>query len=961
MFTRIKCWFGRAGSAGALVMTGLMLSAAGCHDDNNGPPPTLYTVSGIIQLNVLNPLTGGLPAGLTLSDGPESLTVAAASTTFAFSKGLASGAAYTVSVSASPAGLMCTASSNTGTITTDVTKVVVTCSDASYSVGGSVSGLTATGLVLTNNGGDALTVTSGASKFAFATALAFGSNYAVAVQTQPAGQTCSVAGGAGAVGAGDVTTVAVTCHANAFTLGGTISGLTTSGLVLANGANTLQIASGTTSFSFTQQVAYGGAYTVTVQTQPTGWQCTIANGTGTATAPVTNVQVSCVANTFTVGGTISFTGGSPVAGLVLSDNGTDTLTPAASASTFVFSKGVASGGHYVVTVTSAPTGLTCTVANAAGTIAAANITNVTVTCSTSGFSLGGTISGLNGTGLVLGNGTDTLSITSGATTFTFKDPVALGGNYSVTVPTQPSGQTCSVAGGTGTMVPGGVTSVAVTCGSSGYTLGGTITGLTATGLVLANGADMVSPPTGAATFTLPTRVASGGAYTVVVQTQPGGLSCQIANGSGTMPAANVTSIAVTCQPSGTTGSTFTISAGGTFTCALTAATGVDCWGLNGNGELGNGTVTNTNPIGIPYPVAVVSTSGSGTLTGIATLASGGGQTCAVTSSGALYCWGGNPNGELGNGTLTQSDVPTPVLTSGSTALSGIATTAGAVAAGAGHTCALTSAGGVLCWGEDSTGALGNGVTDANPDYKNPVAVLNSTGSASLSGIASIAAGGSATCALTTNQTALCWGNNDFGQLGNNTAANSNLPVTVLNSAGTAPLSGITQIVTDGMATCALTTAQVVWCWGYDGNGELGNGTNNSSTPNPLPVQVLNHAGTAPLSGITSISFGAGFACALTTGSNVYCWGAPGYTLGAGSAGALPTGLPIEVLDTAGSAPLGGIVAISAGEYNGCAVNTSGAVFCWGTDTYGALGNGTFNASEIPVQVLGIGGNGLLQL
>jgi alpha-tubulin suppressor-like RCC1 family protein len=64
---------------------------------------------------------------------------------------------------------------------------------------------------------------------------------------------------------------------------------------------------------------------------------------------------------------------------------------------------------------------------------------------------------------------------------------------------------------------------------------------------------------------------------------------------------------------------------------------------------------------------------------------------------------------------------------------------------------------------------------------------------------------------------------------------------------------------------------------------------------------------------------------------------------------------------AGSAPLGGIVAISAGEYNGCAVNTSGAVFCWGTDTYGALGNGTFNASEIPVQVLGIGGNGLLQL
>ena len=388
------------------------------------PAPTLYTVSGVIKLNVLNPLAGGLPSGLTLSDGTESLAVAAAATTFAFSKGLASGTAYAVSVSANPAGLMCTASSNTGTITADVTNVVITCSDTSYSVGGSVSGLTGTGLVLTDNGGDALTLASGVSKFTFATVPAFGSNYAVAVQTQPAGQTCSVAGGAGAVGAGDVTTVAVTCHANAFTLSGTITGLTTAGLVLANGADTLQIASGATSFSFTQQVAFGGAYTVTVQTQPTGWQCTVANGTGTATAPVTNVQVSCAADTFTVGGTITFTGGSPVAGLVLSDNGTDTLTPTASASTFAFSKAIAAGGHYAVTVTSSPTGFTCTAANASGTIAAANITNVAVTCSTSSFSLGGTITGLTATGLVLANGADTVSPPTGAATFTLPAKVA---------------------------------------------------------------------------------------------------------------------------------------------------------------------------------------------------------------------------------------------------------------------------------------------------------------------------------------------------------------------------------------------------------------------------------------------------------------------------------------------------------------------------------------------------------
>jgi photosystem II stability/assembly factor-like uncharacterized protein len=166
------------------------------------------------------------------------------------------------------------------------------------------------------------------------------------------------------------------------------------------------------------------------------------------------------------------------------------------------------------------------------------------------YTIGGSITGLVGSGLILvDNGSDTLTITgTGTLPFTFAKKVT--GAYLVTVQTQPANpaQSCTVANGTGT-ASADVTNVAVTCVTQTYTVGGTISGLTQSGLVLANGADTLTVAANAGNFTMPTPVASGSSYDVIVQTQPAGRTCSVANGSGTMGSANVTNVAVTCANS----------------------------------------------------------------------------------------------------------------------------------------------------------------------------------------------------------------------------------------------------------------------------------------------------------------------------------------------------------------------------------------------------------------------------
>jgi hypothetical protein len=177
---------------------------------------------------------------------------------------------------------------------------------------------------------------------------------------------------------------------------------------------------------------------------------------------------------------------------------------------------------------------------------AADVTNVVAVCANRSYQLGGSISGLTTSGLVLTNGTDTLAVAAGASTFTMPASVAYGSPYALTVQTQPTGLTCTVSNGTGTMPANDVANIAVTCADNAYTLGGTITGLTAGGLVLANGSDRLTVAAGAAQFTMPTAVAYTSSYAVNIARQPSGLTCAVTNGTGTMPPGNFSGAVVTC-------------------------------------------------------------------------------------------------------------------------------------------------------------------------------------------------------------------------------------------------------------------------------------------------------------------------------------------------------------------------------------------------------------------------------
>ena len=424
--------------------------------------------------------------------------------------------------------------------------------DLVFSIGGTVSGLVGTGMELQNNGGDDLSINADGA-FTFDTALSDGSVYAVTVATQPTGpsQTCSVTNGTGTISGMDVTNVQVNCVTDQFTIGGNVTGLAGTGLALQNnGGDDLSITSDGT-FAFTTPLDDGSSYTVTIAAQPTNLSqtCSVTNGTGTLSgADVVDVQITCLTNTFTVGGNVSGLAGT---GLVLQNNGGNDL-PITADGGFSFPP-QDDGTNYAVTVVTQPSNLsqTCTVTDGSGTLSGADVTNIQVTCVTDQFTTGGTVSGLNGTGLVLqNNGGDDLSVTADGA-FTFATPLDDGSSYNVTVSAQPTNlsQTCTVSSGAGTLSGADVTNIQITCVTDQFTIGGTVSGLNGTGLVLQNNAGDDLSVTTDGPFTFPTALDDGSDYDVTVLVQPStnrDQQCTVSNGTGTLSGLDVSNVQVQC-------------------------------------------------------------------------------------------------------------------------------------------------------------------------------------------------------------------------------------------------------------------------------------------------------------------------------------------------------------------------------------------------------------------------------
>lgn len=249
-----------------------------------------------------------------------------------------------------------------------------------------------------------------------------------------------------------------------FTLGGSVTGLTGTGLQLKNGSATVSVAANATSYQFAQAIADGTAYDVSVAAQPTmpSQTCSVVNGKGAIAANVTNANVDCKTNAFPINVQLMGLEGS---GLVLQNNGGDNLTVAAFATTAAFSQTVNSGAPFSVTIMTQPTNQNCVVAGAAGNVVNGPVTTVVVNCTTL-RTVGGTVSGLIGTGLRLTETSATVNLDVAMNgSFAFAHAYLPGANYTVQVDTQPSSpaQVCTVANGAGVVPTSDVTNVQVTC------------------------------------------------------------------------------------------------------------------------------------------------------------------------------------------------------------------------------------------------------------------------------------------------------------------------------------------------------------------------------------------------------------------------------------------------------------------------------------------------------------------
>ncbi len=345
--------------------------------------------------------------------------------------------------------------------------------------------------------------------------------------------------------------------------------------------------------------------------------------------------------------------------------------------------------------------------------------------------------------------------------------------------------------------------------------------------------------------------------------------------------------------------------GGSHTCGVVDDGSVRCWGRNDSGQLGNGTITDTES---PTPVEVVGISNA------ASVATAFSHSCARLEDGTVKCWGNNSGGQLGDGTTDNRLTPVTVV--------GI-NNAVSLTASFFHTCARRSTGTISCWGANSNGQLGDGTT---VDRLTPVQVSG------ISNATAVSAGASHTCAELTGKIQ-CWGSNLNGELGNNTTASSSTPQDVQFSVFRESTSA--GVAASGRSTCSLQIDRTVTCWGSNSDGQLGDG---SRSPRLLPGDKISDVSTAILIAASSVQ-----ACAMLVDKTALCWGRnDDGQLGDGSKTDRLSPVPVAGITSAAS--------VTVGNFHGCALLTDGTIRCWGKNDKGQLGDGTTTNSTVPITV-----------
>lgn len=358
-------------------------------------------------------------------------------------------------------------------------------------------------------------------------------------------------------------------------------------------------------------------------------------------------------------------------------------------------------------------------------------------------------------------------------------------------------------------------------------------------------------------------------------------------------------------------------------CALRQSGEVWCWGSSPD-------LLNTDPTspanlparvnGLPQPLLALSSNGE--------------THCVIHGSGAIWCWGRNDRGQAGQGSTSPVVAPSPVL--------GIDGTATQVSVGSKHSCARLSNGAVKCWGGNESGQLGDGST---VDSSSALGVLGLPGA-----ISRIAAGGTHSCALTSDGAAWCWGDDVFGQLGDGAT----------NSSGQAPVlasglsSGVSQIAAGQMHSCAIVINGLVKCWGYNDYGQVGDG---STTHRDVPASA------SGMVDATHLSLSSWHSCALLENGQARCWGLNSGTLGDGRFE--QSTMPVAVL---GNHTFQQLASSLSSGVTSCGLRDDGQIWCWGKDLSpqgsGHLGDGgsqrvlvatRINAAGTSLRELALGG------
>jgi alpha-tubulin suppressor-like RCC1 family protein len=343
----------------------------------------------------------------------------------------------------------------------------------------------------------------------------------------------------------------------------------------------------------------------------------------------------------------------------------------------------------------------------------------------------------------------------------------------------------------------------------------------------------------------------------------------------------------------------------THACGVTTAGAATCWGSNGNGQLGDNSLSSSNK-----QVKV-----SGLTSGVQQISVGIGFSCAINSNGGVVCWGQNSKGQLGTGNTAQSLVPVQV--------SGLASGVSSISVGEEHGCAVMNDRTLKCWGSNQYGAVGNNSTAT---VTSPVTIDVGTS------YREVSSGRWHSCGVTTGGVVKCWGNNASAQLGDGTTTLKRTPVIISG------ISNPSSISAGYSHTCGVLQNGSAMCWGYNGDYAIGNGTTTRATT-PTAVTLLSEP-------VRSIKTGFQNTCVITNGNNVKCWGSNKYgELGHGTTG----GNEATPSLTSDASQYSSVFPSPIANYV-CGITIGGEGKCWGFNDSGRLGIGNNGHAYSPTKI-----------